>query len=225
MKKSLLALLAGGLVFQSAAAAELKTFDQRYSYTLGVRMARMLKANGIGKLDGTAFGAAVADVLNGKPLQLGDDQMSQVLKERAERLRKEKKRQARAALERSKRFLADNAKKPGIQVLPSGVQYQVLKEGKGKRPTLDDKVKVHYVGRTIDGRKFDSSRDRGQPAVFGLRGVIKGFSEALTRMQEGSHWKVFIPPELAYGEKGAGDLIGPNEALVFDLELLQVMPK
>ncbi len=224
-KRKLLLLLLGFLCLESLQAAELKTFDQKLSYTLGVRMARLLKAEGIGELDGAAFGAAVADVINGRPLQLSDEEMSQVLRERAERLRREKARRAEQALERSRKFLAENAKKPGIQVLPGGVQYKVLKAGQGTPPTLEDRVKVHYEGRTIDGRKFDSSRDRGQPAEFSLKGVIPGFAEALTHMKPGAHWKVFIPPEKAYGKTGAGDAIGPNEALVFDLELLQVLPK
>jgi FKBP-type peptidyl-prolyl cis-trans isomerase len=225
MNRKVLVLLMGGLAGSLLQAAELKTFDQKYSYTLGVRMARLLRAEGIGQLDGAAFGEAVADVLNDKPLQLSDEQMSEVLRQRTEELRKQKAERARAALERSRRFLAENAKKPGIHQLPGGLQYQVIEAGKGQPPTMDDRVKVHYEGRTIDGRKFDSSRDRGQPAEFSLRGVIPGFSEALTHMKPGARWKVFIPPELAYGEQGAGDAIGPNEALIFDLELLQVLPR
>ncbi len=225
MKRYLMFLLAGVFCLESLQAAELETFDQKLSYTLGVRMARLLKAEGIGELDGAAFGAAVADVVNGRPLQLSDEQMTQVLRERAERLRQEKARRAGQALERSREFLAENAKKPDVRVLPGGVQYQVLKAGQGASPTLEDRVKVHYEGRTIDGRKFDSSRDRGQPAEFSLKGVIPGFAEALTHMKPGARWKVFIPPEKGYGEQGAGDAIGPNEALIFDLELLQVLPK
>ncbi len=216
-------LLAGAVAGTSA--AELETLDQRYSYTLGVRMARMLKAEGIGELDGAAFGEAVADVINGRPLQLTEEEMEAVLKARAERIRRQAQVRAEAALARSRAFLEENARKPGVQVLPGGVQYRVLEEGSGTPPTLDDQVKVHYEGRTLDGRKFDSSRDRGEPAVFALRGVIKGFSEALTHMKPGSRWEVFIPPELAYGAQGAGDVIGPNEALVFDLELLEVMKR
>ncbi len=226
MNRSILSLAVCGLLLAGTPrAAELKTLDQRYSYVLGVRMARMLKAEGIGRLDGAAFGEAVADVINGNPLKLSEDEMSEVLKERTQKNREEARRKAEEALARSRRFLAENAKKPGIRQLPGGVQYQVIRPGKGTPPTMDDKVKVHYEGRTIDGRKFDSSRDRGQPAVFALRGVIKGFAQALTHMKPGARWKVFIPPELAYGRRGAGGLIGPNEALVFDLELLEVIPR
>lgn len=211
-------LLAGQLP-----AAELKTQDQRYSYTLGVRMAKMLKAQGIGKLDGLAFGEAVADVINGDKLQLSDEEMTETLKLRTEQARKERDEKAAKALEAGKKFLAENAAKPGIKVLDSGLQYQVLKAGGGEPPKLSDKVKVHYEGRLIDGTKFDSSYDRGQPASFSLQGVIKGFREALSHMKPGAKWKVFLPPELGYGKRGAGSSIGPNETLIFEMELLEVI--
>ncbi len=208
-----------------AQAVELDTPEKRFSYTFGVRMAKMLTAQGVSNIDGMAFGQAVADVVNGEPLKLTEEQMNEALKWRAELARKQRAEAAAKALEKSKAFLAENAKKPGVKTLPSGVQYQVIEEGKGTPPTLADKVKVHYEGHTIDGKKFDSSYDRGEPATFALKGVIKGFGEALTRMKPGAKWKVFIPPELAYGKRGAGRVIGPNEALIFDLELLEVLPK
>jgi len=206
-------------------AVELDTPEKRFSYTFGVRMAKMLTAQGVSNIDGMAFGQAVADVVNGEPLKLTEEQMNEALKWRAELARKQRAEAAAKALEKSKAFLAENAKKPGVKTLPSGVQYQVIEEGKGTPPTLADKVKVHYEGHTIDGKKFDSSYDRGEPATFALKGVIKGFGEALTHMKPGAKWKVFIPPELAYGKRGAGRVIGPNEALIFDLELLEVLPK
>ncbi len=206
-------------------AVELDTPEKRFSYTFGVRMAKMLTAQGVSNIDGMAFGQAVADVVNGEPLKLTEEQMNEALKWRAELARKQRAEAAAKALEKSKAFLAENAKKPGVKTLPSGVQYQVIEEGKGTPPTLADKVKVHYEGHTIDGKKFDSSYDRGEPATFALKGVIKGFGEALTHMKPGAKWKVFIPPELAYGQRGAGRAIGPNEALIFDLELLEVLPK
>ncbi len=206
-------------------AVELDTPEKRFSYTFGVRMAKLLTAQGVSNIDGMAFGQAVADVVNGEPLKLTEEQMNEALKWRAELARKQRAEAAAKALEKSKAFLAENAKKPGVKTLPSGVQYQVIEEGKGTPPTLADKVKVHYEGHTIDGKKFDSSYDRGEPATFALKGVIKGFGEALTHMKPGAKWKVFIPPELAYGQRGAGRAIGPNEALIFDLELLEVLPK
>ncbi len=226
MKKRRIVLLIAGISMLAAplGAAELNTPEQRFSYTLGVRMAKMLSAQGIDKLDGMAFGEAVADVINGNKLQLTEEQMTEALKWRSEQARKMREEKAAKALEKSKTFLAENAKKPGIEVLDSGVQYQVIREGSGTPPTLDDKVKVHYEGHTIDGKKFDSSYDRGQPATFALKGVVKGFAEALTHMKPGAKWKVFIPPELGYGKRGAGNVIGPNEVLIFDLELLEVLP-
>ncbi len=224
-KKRIVLMLAAAVLAGQAQAAELKTFDQRFSYTLGVRMAKMLTAQGIGELDGTAFGEAVADVVNGKELQMTQEEMTETLKERSERIKKERQAKAAEALEKGKKFLADNAKKEGVKVTDSGLQYQVIKEGKGESPKKTDRVKVHYEGRTIDGKKFDSSYDRGKPAEFGVSGVVKGFSEALQLMKPGAKYKVFIPPELGYGERGAGRTIGPNEVLIFDLELLEILPE
>jgi FKBP-type peptidyl-prolyl cis-trans isomerase FklB len=222
-KKRIVLLLAAAVLGGQLHATELKTFDERYSYTLGTRMAKMLKAQGIGELDGVAFGAAVADVINSKPLQLTEDEMSAVLKQRSEKLAKERAEKAEVALKAAKAFMAENAKKPGITVMDSGLQYQVIKPGSGESPKMTDTVKVHYEGRTTDGKKFDSSYDRGKPAQFALQGVVKGFSEALTHMKPGAKWKVIIPPELGYGPRGAGKAIGPNQVLVFDLELLDVI--
>ncbi len=224
-KKRIVLMLAAAVLAGQVQATELKTFDQRFSYTLGVRMAKMLTAQGIGELDGPAFGAAVADVINGKELQMTQEEMTETLKERSERIKKERQAKAAEALEKGKKFLADNAKKEGVKVTDSGLQYQVIKEGKGESPKKTDRVKVHYEGRTIDGKKFDSSYDRGKPAEFGVSGVVKGFSEALQLMKPGAKYKVFIPPELGYGERGAGRTIGPNEVLIFDLELLEILPE
>jgi FKBP-type peptidyl-prolyl cis-trans isomerase len=129
---------------------------------------------------------------------------------------------AQVGREKGEAFLAENAKKEGVKVLPSGLQYKVIKEGTGKTPTKSDTVSVHYKGTLIDGREFDSSYKRGEPAEFGVTQVIKGWTEILQLMKEGAKYQVFIPWQLAYGERGAGDLIGPNETLVFDVELLKV---
>ena len=224
-KKPIVLMLAAVVLAGQVEATELKTFDQRFSYTLGVRMAKMLTAQGIGELDGPAFGAAVADVINGKELQMTQDQMTETLKERSARIQKERQAKAAAALKKGKKFLEDNAKSEGVKVTASGLQYKVIREGKGESPKKTDRVKVHYEGRTIDGKKFDSSYDRGKPAEFGVSNVVKGFSEALMMMKPGAKYQVFIPPELGYGERGAGKAIGPNEVLVFDLELLEVLPE
>lgn len=122
-------------------------------------------------------------------------------------------------------FLANNAKQKGILKTASGLQYRIIKKGKGSIPTKDDKVKVHYEGRTIDGKVFDSSIKRGEPTEFGVTQVIKGWTEALLMMPVGSKWEVFIPTELAYGERGAGDDIKPNDALIFTMELIEIVKK
>ena len=130
--------------------------------------------------------------------------------------------QAQVGREKGEAFLAENAKKEGVKTLPSGLQYKVVKEGTGKQPSKSDTVSVHYKGTLIDGREFDSSYKRGEPAEFPVSGVIKGWTEILQLMKEGAKYQVFIPWQLAYGERGAGDLIGPHETLVFDVELLKV---
>ena len=131
---------------------------------------------------------------------------------------------AQAGREKGEAFLAENGKKEGVKTLPSGLQYRVLKEGDGKHPAKADQVVVHYKGMLIDGREFDSSHKRGEPAKFGVTQVIKGWTEALQLMKEGSKWMLYIPWRLAYGDKGTGKLIGPNETLVFEVELIAVMP-
>ena len=129
---------------------------------------------------------------------------------------------AQVGREKGEAFLAENAKKEGVKTLPSGLQYKVVTEGKGKKPTKSDTVSVHYKGTLIDGREFDSSYKRNEPAEFPVGQVIKGWTEALQLMSEGSKWQLFIPWQLAYGERAVGDLIGPHETLVFEVELLKV---
>ena len=129
---------------------------------------------------------------------------------------------AQLGREKGEAFLAENAKKEGVKTIPSGLQYRVLKEGTGKKPSKTDNVVVHYKGTLIDGREFDSSYKRGQPAEFPVGGVIKGWTEALQLMPEGSKWMLYIPWNLAYGAEGRGGLIGPHETLVFEVELLSI---
>jgi FKBP-type peptidyl-prolyl cis-trans isomerase FklB len=141
------------------------------------------------------------------------------------RMKVEQEKNAAAGSENKKKgeaFLAENAKKEGVKTLPSGLQYKVIKEGTGKTPKATDKVTVHYTGTLIDGKVFDSSVQRGEPATFPVNRVIKGWTEALQLMKEGSKWTLYIPSNLAYGEQGAGGAIGPNEVLIFDVELLKV---
>lgn len=131
---------------------------------------------------------------------------------------------AQVGREKGEAFLVENGKKEGVKTLPSGLQYRVLKEGDGKHPKKNDTVVVHYKGTLIDGREFDSSHKRGEPAKFGVTQVIKGWTEALQLMTEGAKWMLYIPSQLAYGDKGSSKLIGPNETLVFEVELIAVMP-
>ena len=127
-----------------------------------------------------------------------------------------------ASVSAGKKFLEENSKKPGVITLPSGLQYTVIKEGTGPKPGLEDKVTTHYHGTLVNGKVFDSSVDRGQPVSFAVNGVIPGWTEALQLMPEGSKWKLFIPSNLAYGERGAGGDIGPNETLIFKIHLISV---
>ena len=131
---------------------------------------------------------------------------------------------AQVGREKGEAFLIENGKKEGVKTLPSGLQYRVLKDGDGKHPKKSDQVVVHYKGTLIDGREFDSSYKRGEPAKFGVTQVIKGWTESLQLMKEGSKWMLYIPWQLAYGEKGSGKLNGPNETLIFEVELIAVMP-
>ena len=130
---------------------------------------------------------------------------------------------AQVGREKGEAFLIENAKKEGVKTLPSGLQYRVLKEGDGKHPTKNEQVVVHYKGTLIDGREFDSSYKRGEPAKFGVSQVIAGWTEALQLMKEGSKWMIFVPWPLAYGDKGSGKLIGPRETLIFEVELIAVL--
>lgn len=199
----------------------------KVSYALGMGIGRQLHDMGAETLDIDAFAQAIKDVLAGKkPLMSEADAQTQVQKFFAEQ---EKKQRAAAAekyktqKEDGEKYLADNAKKEGVKVLPSGLQYMVLKAGNGKSPKATDSVKCHYEGMLIDGKLFDSSLQRGEPATFPLNGVIKGWTEGLQLMQEGAKYRFFIPYHLGYGERGAGASIPPFATLVFDVELLEVI--
>jgi len=136
---------------------------------------------------------------------------------------KQAKIQGEKNLEEGENFLAENGKRSGVTTLESGLQYEILEEGNGAKPSLEDKVSCHYHGTLIDGSVFDSSVERGKPASFPVNGVIKGWTEALQLMSVGSKWKLYLPAELAYGERGAGRDIGPNSALIFEVELLEIV--
>ncbi len=206
----------------------LDTEVQKLSYAMGMDVGKSLK-NLDADVDADAFTLAVKDVLAGHEAKLSEEVAANI-KQTFFRKRQEeqmKKRQQAAAENKAKgeKFLAENAKKKGVTVTDSGLQYEVIKQGDGPKPKPDDTVKVHYKGTTIDGVEFDSSYSRGQPISFPLNGVIKGWSEGVALMPVGSKYRFFIPAELAYGERGAGAKIGPNETLIFEVELLGIENK
>ena len=205
---------------------ELKEPKQKISYAIGMDIGSNLKRQEI-DVDPKILAAGIADALTGK-LQLTDAEAKQVINEfRTQMMAKMESKQKEAGdknVKAGEDFLAANAKKEGVKTTASGLQYKVLKagDGKGKTPKPTDTVKVHYHGTLIDGTVFDSSVDRGQPATFPVNGVIAGWTEVLQLMKEGDKWQVYIPSKLAYGERGAGGQIGPNSALIFEVELLSV---
>jgi len=192
----------------------------KLSYALGMVIAENLKGLGANNVDTTDFAKAVADVLAGKSTELTPIEAQTTVQEFMQKQEAERSKFMRKAGED---FLAENAKKDGVVVLPSGLQYTVLTEGTGAQPKATDQVKCHYEGRLIDETVFDSSYQRGEPAVFPLNGVSAGWTEGVQLMKEGAKYRFFIPYNLAYGERGAGNSIPPYAALVFDVELIKVM--
>lgn len=199
----------------------------KVSYALGLGIGRQLSQMGADNLDIDDFAKAIKDILAGKKPEIDDAEAQTLVKDFFEK--QEAKQRAAAAekfketKEKGEAYLAENARKEGVVTLPSGLQYQVIKEGNGRRPKATDKVKCHYEGMLVDGTLFDSSIQRGEPATFPLNGVIAGWTEGLQLMQEGAKYRFFIPYHLGYGENGAGASIPPFAALVFDVELIEVL--
>lgn len=191
----------------------------KVAYALGTSIGLQLQQMGANELDITDFSQGVKDALAGSS-SMERAEIEAVINEFFTRKSQE---QAAKAKEEGARFLAENAKKEGVVTLPSGLQYQVLREGNGKKPKATDQVRCHYEGTLINGTVFDSSYKRGEPAVFGLNQVISGWTEGVQLMQEGAKYRFFIPYNLAYGERGAGQQIPPFAALIFDVELIEVM--
>ena len=192
----------------------------KFSYAIGLGIGQNLLSMGARGINVEDFAQAISDVLNGNNTAITHNEAREIVNKYFEEL--EAKMNAEN-IEKGKAFLAENAKKEGIVTLPSGLQYQVLKEGNGKKPAATDRVKCHYEGTLIDGTLFDSSIKRGQPAVFGVNQVIKCWVEALQLMGEGAKWKLFIPSELGYGAQQAGELIPPHSTLIFEVELIEVL--
>jgi len=210
-----------------AAEIKLETDLQKLSYGLGMRFGEQLKQQllrqGLSEADPRAIAAGVLDVLRGTNSRVspGELQAAAAAVQAAEL----KKREAMAATnkEKGEQFLARNQSADGVVTLGNGIQYRVIQRAEGSKPTLESKVRVHYVGRLLNGKEFDSSKARGKPAEFNLGAVIKGWQQIVQQMPAGSMWEVWIPPEFAYGTRGAGRNIGPNETLHFDIELLEVL--
>ena len=205
---------------------KIKKMD-KVSYALGMGIGRQLNDMGAESLNIDDFAQAIKDVLAGGKTQL-DAHEAQVIVQ--EFFQKQEEKQRASAAERHKelkaqgeQYLAENGKKDGVVTLPSGLQYQVLQEGNGRKPKATDQVKCHYEGMLVDGTLFDSSIQRGEPVTFPLNGVIAGWTEGLQLMQEGAKYRFFIPYHLGYGERGAGASIPPFAALVFDVELIEVI--
>ena len=192
----------------------------KISYALGLSIGNNFQNSGINNLQVEDFVKGLKDVLSEAQPEISYDEAKQVINDYFMNLQKERLELNKKAGEE---FLNINKGKAGVVTLPSGLQYQVLKQGEGAKPTASDKEKCHYHGTLINGTVFDSSVQRGEPAVFGVSQVIPGWVEALQLMPVGSKWRLFIPSNLAYGEHGAGDAIEPNSALVFDVELLDIV--
>lgn len=201
----------------------------KLSYALGMSMGHNFKGTGIKTLNSADFAAGVASVYDGVKPEMTFDEAKRIVNEYFAKLEAEMQAEAAKQGEVNRKngeaFLSENAKREGIKVTESGLQYEVLESGKGDSPKASDNVEVHYTGKLIDGTVFDSSVERGVPASFGVTQVIPGWVEALQLMHEGDKWRLYIPSNLAYGPNGAGGVIGPNMTLIFDVELLRVIKK
>ena len=197
------------------------------SYSVGYSIAQSMKQQGMNDVNTAMMARAIDDALQSKPLLIAEAQMQQIMMNYMQKQFAAKNAEAGKAAEGNKKigsaFLAENKAKPGVQTTASGLQYTIEKEGTGAKPAATDRVKVHYTGTLIDGKVFDSSVQRGTPAEFGVTEVIKGWTEVLQLMPVGSKWKVFIPSDIAYGDRGAGADIGPGSTLIFDIELLDIV--
>jgi len=217
----------------TGAATLLKTEKDKRSYAIGLnigaKVANELKAGGV-DMDSTILARGIRDSLTGAKHLMTDEEVKTSLTaletELREKARAEYEAMATANKKESDDFLAANKSKEGVQTLPSGLQYKVLKAGTGPKPAATDKVSCNYKGAFLDGKEFDSSeRHGGKPVTFGVSDVIKGWTEALQLMPVGSKWQLFVPSDMAYGPRGAGQEIGPNKALIFEVELVSIEPK
>ena len=245
--KKILILLAGALICVTSCQktqdkipgsktelteADLETEDDKTSYVFGYLMGSRYRSDGF-PINPDIYQAGLKDGLSGRTRLVDEEETKKIMmsvqkkvmeKRRATNMKQmdERKKHAGANKEKGTKFLEENKAKEGVVSLQSGLQYKILKKGTGASPKATDTVKCHYKGTTIDGKEFDSSYKRGEPATFALNRVIKGWTEGLQLMKEGGKWQFFIPSELAYGERGSGPNIGPNEVLIFEVELLEI---
>ena len=199
------------------------TIELRASYGVGRQRGEQLASNPFEGVDAEAVAQGVIDALAGKESQVARPELEEAFRTIGARMQEKQEAQTKMQAKEGENFLAENAKKEGITVTDSGLQYEIITEGTGPKPTAKSRVKTHYHGTLIDGTVFDSSYNRGEPIDFAVGGVIAGWTEALQLMPVGSKWRLYIPHNLAYGERGAGGSIAPFSALIFDVELLDIV--
>lgn len=209
------------LTFFNVQAAKVETEQEKISYALGVFFGQNFARQGL-EINTPAFMQAIEDVLTDTKLKLSPDELKAVMTTFQEQQQKKQNNQAKSNKANGEKYLAENKKKEGVKVTESGLQYKVVKQGEGKKPSSDSQVVVHYRGTLIDGTEFDSSYARGEPVTLGVDQVIQGWQETLPLMAEGSKWQIVVPSDLGYGARGAGGTIGPNATLLFDIELIEV---
>ncbi|MDX1952288.1 MAG: FKBP-type peptidyl-prolyl cis-trans isomerase [Verrucomicrobiota bacterium] len=222
MKLPAIAALTLGLTFTAAAQtdkATLKTDQEKAAYSIGFRIGSQMKSQGV-EISQESLASGIKDALGGNPPALSDSEMEQAIMGMQKTMMAKMEAKGAEAKKAGEAFLAENKKKEGIKTTASGLQYKVIKEGTGPKPTAEDTVSTHYKGTLVDGKEFDSSK--GEPVTFPVKGVIPGWTEALQLMPVGSKWQLFIPSDLAYGERGAGGAIPPNSTLIFDIELVEI---
>jgi FKBP-type peptidyl-prolyl cis-trans isomerase len=226
MKKSVIALFFFITLIMSVSGQEkvietpLKNATDSLSYSFGLLIGNNLQTQGVGEVNQVVFTAGFNAGYKGQETLISMEDANKFVQDY---FNKQISDEANMNLEKSNEFLAQNKTKEGVITLPSGLQYKIMTPGSGEFPKATDQVRVHYNGTFIDGKVFDSSIERGEPIVFGVDQVIPGWTEALQLMQPGARWMLFIPPGLAYGEQGAGGVIGPNMALVFEVELIEIV--
>jgi len=229
MRHLLAAALCAAVALSGAAfaadAPALKSDKEKISYSIGMDIGGNLKRQSI-DVDPDALSKGIKDSYTGGKTLLTEDEARQAILDFQKQMMEKRAEALKQLGEKNKadgaKFLAENGKKEGVKTLPSGLQYKELTPGTGKSPTATDTVTTHYKGTLIDGTEFDSSYKRGEPVTFPVSGVIPGWTEALQMMKEGAKWQLFIPPDIAYGDRGAGQEIGPNTTLIFEVELISV---